>query len=375
MVILMETRIETIKNDQLSDKLAANAAKLLDKGTLVAFPTETVYGIGSRTTPDAIEKLNKLKNRHPSKHYTLHIAKKQDVLKYVPQPPLRAVKLIKNTWPGPVTIVFQLSDQQIKDRKDQLAPQVFDILYKDNTIGIRCPSHPVAVALLAKCVFPIVAPSANIADMPPATTAEEVKNAFDGQIPLILDAGKTTLATSSTVVKAHNASIQILRAGPVSEKEILEKSTVQILFVCTGNSCRSPMAQAIFAHSLAEKLRCTIDKLPQMGYKITSAGTMQIAGMPASCQAVEVCAARGIDISQHKSTAVDQELIESSDIVLAMTKRHIAELADFWPEHKHKYRLLAQDADIADPIGWGRDVYEKCAQNIKDAVDKIIDRL
>ena len=208
-----------------------------------------------------------------------------------------ARKLIDSAWPGPLTIVFELNADDLDKQRTRLKADVFENLYRNNSIGIRCPAHPVAKMLLQACKNPVVAPSANRADAEPAVDANGVLAQFSGRIDLVLDAGPTRYKKSSTVVKIGKFGLQILRQGAFPKELLEELSQVKFLFVCTGNTCRSPMATGIFRKYLAEKLNCTIDRLAEIGYKVFSAGTLGLTGEPATAEAVAACKAYG---SRHR---------------------------------------------------------------------------
>ena len=368
----MKTKVLKLDAAKIDVKKINEAAAIIESGGLVAFPTETVYGIACRVKSDSLAMLDNLKGRTTDKYYTLHIGQKNDVGNYVSTIGLMAQKLIQNAWPGPLTIVFELDKKDIDKQHKNLEGEVFESLYKDHSIGIRCPDNTIAAMLLQQTSIPVVAPSANITDSPPAVDAGQVLDQLSGKIDLLLDAGPCKYKQSSTVVKIGKKGMGILRPGVYSKPELEALSLIQFLFVCTGNTCRSPMAEGIFRKYLAEKLQCNVDGLGKMGYKVSSAGIIGSVGYPATAEAVTACAAKGVDIKAHRNKALSRELIEASDIIFAMEQIHRDRVIILDPKAANKCFLLAGNTGIPDPIGQPQQSYDKCAKVIERAVQKRI---
>jgi L-threonylcarbamoyladenylate synthase len=371
----METELIKLNPDKPDITQIRRAADVLTSGGLVAFPTETVYGLACRVSSETLAKLSELKGRDADKHYTLHIGDKKTVGRYVPNLSLREKKLIQNAWPGPLTIIFALTDGEIARLRKTIGKEVVENLYTRNSIGIRCPDNAVAAALLSEVSCAVVVPSANYSGAEPAVAAEQVQAAFEGTIEMILDAGPTKYRQSSTIARIGKKGIEVLRQGYYSLDQIVSFCTVQVLFVCTGNTCRSPMAEGVFRKNLSEKLCCRIDQLDQMGYKTRSAGTVGVTGWPASSEAVAVCRANGIDVSAHISSALMQELIRQSDLIYVMSADHQQQVLRLCPDSGQKCVMLADDKDIPDPIGQDENFYKKCFAMIEQAVAKRIGEL
>ena len=370
----METRIIQLEADgsNNTDKIKA-AADCVQAGGLAAFPTETVYGIACAVRPDSIARLNDIKQRQGQKYYTLHIGDRKTAADYLGRVGMTARKLMNKGWPGPITIVFELSAEDVAAQSGKIGADVAKILYKDNTIGIRCPDNPVAAALLNNIEGPVVAPSANLAGDKPATNVEEVVAVLDGKIDIILDGGECRYKKSSTVVKIGKFGWKVLRQGVHSEAQIREMLKVQLLFICTGNTCRSPMAEGFGRKFLAEKFGCKVDQLEEMGYKAVSAGVMAVDGIRASGEAIEYCAKRRVDIAEHFSRRLSKKLIDESDYIFALSENHRAGIIALSPESAGKCMLLDEGRDVADPIGGGKKVYSVCGKTIEEAIKKRID--
>jgi protein-tyrosine-phosphatase len=135
------------------------------------------------------------------------------------------------------------------------------------------------------------------------------------------------------------------------------------------------MAEGIFRKNLAEKLQCEIDQLDKIGYKTSSAGMINMAGSPASAEAIAACADKGIDIKAHKSRTLNRQLVEESDFIFAMTRMHCEQVTDIEPEAAEKCILLGGDKEIPDPIGQNREFFKDCAKLIEESVRERISEL
>ena len=348
------------------DELTAaidQARNVLNAGGLVAFPTETVYGLAAAAhLPAAIDRLAQLKQRPDDKPFTLHIPDQTELQRYVPGLSPINTRFLQKAWPGPVTVIFTLSPAQRLAVTANLPCDQIDQLYHNHSIGIRLPDNNVARRLLAAIPAPVVAPSANLAGAPPATAPADVLDQLDGQIDLLLDAGPTRYAKPSTIVKLDQHDLDIIRVGVLDAPTIGRMRAICILFVCTGNTCRSPMAQAICRHRLAQQLSCSVDQLPDRGYNIISAGVMACPGANASPEAQSACRELRVDIADHRAQPLTVDLIHRADFVFAMTESHRQAIVDLAPQAAARTTLLAQHGNIDDPIGMGMDQYRICAQ-------------
>lgn len=373
----MKTKVLKIAGGEDFSAVVAEGAAVLAGGGLVVFPTETVYGIGANAAqPEALERLAKLKERPDEKPFTLHIGCKEQLQKYVPK--LSAVQrhFVRKALPGPVTFVFELDEKQQTEVQKGLNEDLIGSLYYQNSLGLRWPAHPVAEALLQAVDAPVVAPSANLAGKQPARDADEALTGLDGQVDLVIDAGPTRYSQASTVVRLGASGFEVLRAGVV-DKGVLERMYgVRVLFVCTGNTCRSPMAEGIYKHLLAEKVECRLDDLPKKGYHVASAGVMAGDGFLASSEAIEACREDGIDIGSHQSRALRVDEVNQADYVFAMSRSHYDAMVSMCPQAQDRIALLdPSGGDIADPIGMPLEIYRQCKRQIGELVRQRLNEL
>jgi L-threonylcarbamoyladenylate synthase len=187
-------------------------AKLVKEGFAVAFPTETVYGLGANALSDeSIKRIFEAKNRPCDNPLTVHLADKKDILLVASEIPSAAEKLIESFMPGPLTII-------LKKRKEISALATAGL----DTVGVRIPSSAVAKEFIKACGLPIAAPSANLSSRPSPTTAMHVYEDLNGRIPAIIDGGRCEIGIESTVIDASGDGLKLLRVGGISEKQITD---------------------------------------------------------------------------------------------------------------------------------------------------------
>jgi L-threonylcarbamoyladenylate synthase len=188
----------------------ARAAGLIRAGELVAFPTETVYGLGANALdPAAIDKIFAAKGRPPGSPLIVHVSSVEMARGLVREWPERAEKLARIFWPGPLTLVLPKQ------------PHVPDRLTAGlDTVGVRMPAHPIAQELIREAGVPIAAPSANLFTELSPTTAQHVRDSLGERVAMVLDGGRTTVGIESTVLSLVNSGAVLLRPGMVTLQDI-----------------------------------------------------------------------------------------------------------------------------------------------------------
>lgn len=349
------------------------AVQALAEGKIIAVPTETVYGLAaSALNAAAVKRLAELKGCESGDPLALAIKSAESVQDFIPNLPPLAQRLARRCWPGPVTLV--LSDLHPDSAVTQLPPSVLELIRPEKTIGFRVPAHQFLLAVLQLSPGPLALTSASRAEGPDVTTAEQVLETWGESVDLVLDDGKSRFGQPSSVVAVHDSGYNILREGVIAGPTLQRLSSFMILIVCTGNTCRSPMAEVMMQQQIADRLGVAPNQLEDRGIMVVSAGIAAMSGGRPSAESVHAMRARGLDLAGHESQPLTERLVKFADVILTMTAGHREAVLAQWPEARDRTHLLCRGgADVSDPIGGPQVVYDQCATQIEAELKLWID--
>lgn len=252
----MQTKIIKIDSNNIDSTAMQEAAAIIRNGGLVAFPTETVYGLGADALhSEASRKIYAAKGRPSDNPLIVHISKYEDLLSIAKEVPVEAKKLADAFWPGPLTMIVW--------KNDSVPPETTGGM---ETVAVRMPNHPIALQLIAESGCLIAAPSANTSGKPSPTEAAHVAVDMDGKIPMILDGGSVRIGIESTIVDLTEEVPMILRPGYITkamlENVLGEEVKIDPGILASEAACMYPSSEVTGPGAAGQK-----PKAPGMRYK------------------------------------------------------------------------------------------------------------
>jgi len=353
----MSDKIQRIDDSDLHPDRLEPAIDALRRDEIVAFPTETVYGLGVRPASESgAGRLNRLKGRRPEHRLTLHLAAPELIAAHVaPLLPL-ARRLIDRFLPGPLTLLLP-------------APEA------GREVGIRVPSHPVCQALLEGIGGELLATSANLTGEPPPTSLDRIPALLLEGVGAAIDSGPTRYGAASSVIRPVGDRVQVVRAGAVPAELLQDECGPVTLIVCTGNTCRSPMAAALLRGLLERRFKRDRESVGLPLPAVHSAGTGAYEGAPASGNAILVVREFGLDLRYHRSRRLTPQSIRAADFVLAMSRGSADLIRKLAPDAAGRIEVLNRaGGGVPDPFGGVLEEYRDVAEVLRYALREFLDQ-
>lgn len=336
------------------------AVQSLQEGRTVAFPSANGYVLtASVLAPEAV---GRLPIHGDGLALTLLPRSAPEVRDWIPDLTPLAQRLVKRLWPS--AVILNIGGDIERGLADRLPDVVRARLYVQGTLRLAIPEHESLREVLRRLPDPFL--TAAIVE-----EASEVASA-PGFIADAVVADEALTSQPATILAVNGDAWEVVREGAVSLEEIRRRMACVIVFVCTGNTCRSPLAEAMCKKQLADRLNCPVEELPAHGYHVVSAGLAASVGGAAAGEAVQVARDYGADLSAHCSQLLMPELAVDADYLVGMTHSHVHAMKEYFGSAIVEPRLLDPSGDIADPIGGDRTIYDECGRQIWRHLDGLV---
>lgn len=331
------------------------------KSAIFLHYTGSMFGIGCFAfSKEAIAKIDSLKNRNRKSGYIVLIPDIGWLKRFNVQVFPKVHRILQQYWPGELSVVLEVPDPK------------FEHISQNGKVAFRIPTDELLREFIKKMDQPIISTSVNISGEKPVQKLDEILAGFESwfDFAILPDDVRPGNNLPSTIIEFSDEKLKLIREGNIPFSEIeLSYQLPQILFVCIGNTCRSPIAEYLANNIITEK---------NLNFRAASVGFIA-DGMPISDNSKHVLALNGIDASNHISTLLNEENLRKSWLVLTMTGKHKNKILQLYPASASKVYTLSEYAgfnnDVADPIGENIEYYENTFEEINEKVKIIFEKI
>lgn len=337
----------------------------LVEGKLVALPAETAYHVfASGLRPDAVLQLAKLSSQKKTRQPCVFLRSPQEALDYSPSLSTVAARMVHRGWPGPLVLELPAHSEQslVKNLPE---PVRQSLLVEAGYLPQRVAAHEAIVQAMRLLPGPLVAASLIDDQGQAICEGREATKAIGDQVAAVVTDGPTHYGGFATSVRVDGPHCRVVAPGVVDFENLQRLSQLVVLLVCTGNTCRSPMAEVLLKNLLNERYP-ELSSGQSSPVLITSAGLSAFPGGPASTEAISVMKQRGLSLLNHQSHSITERGLRHADLILTMTNSHRLAILERMPELSPKVHLLSGSSDdVSDPFGGAESVYAACADQIE----------
>ena len=355
------------------------AVQALTEGALVVVPTDTCYiALASGLRSQAVEALANFCGPGQTGLFLVPRSAEESA-DFIPSFSPGALRLARKVWPGP--LIIQHGNGSPASTIDCLSDSTRRRLQtEDHQVRLWQPGNQILGYISRLFSGPLVGglpegkqPEGKQPEGKQGVITEVKQLPESTEVELVvIDTGSIDGIGAPTVVGIDGTVGRIVVPGVLVPEQLQALSQLLVLLVCTGNTCRSPMAAALMQKKILDRFGGTADSIP---IAVTSAGVSAMGGDPASSGARQAIRNYGLNLESHQSTPIQEYMVEQADLVLVMGFRHRSILCSQWPEYADKVFMLAGDqGDISDPFGGPIEVYEHCAKQIDRHTSTWLDR-